>query len=98
MKSSVNDLVFQSMWVQSRATLGTSMAQFPGIASGARTRVESDIESVTLERDTRTGSSDEKSGAVGQCAEESPKIKETRWRGHPIDERIMKRNQPHSSV
>ena len=88
MKSSVNDLVFQSMWVQSRATLGTSMAQFPGIASGAQTRVESDIECVTQERGTRTGGSDERSGeAVGQCAEESPKIKGTRWRGHPIDER-----------
>ena len=67
------------MWVQSRAVPGMSMAQFSGIASGAPTRVESDIEFMAQERGRRTEGSDERPGeAVGQCAEESPKVKGTR--------------------
>ena len=88
MKSSVNDLIFQSMWVQNRAVPGTSMAQFPRIASGAQTRVDSDIECMTQERGTRTGNADASSGeAVGQYAEGSPKVKGTRWRELPIDDK-----------
>ena len=79
MKSNVNDLIFQSIWVQSRAVPETSLAQIASIASGAQTGVESDNECETHERGRRTGEPDDRPGeAVGQFAEESAKVKGTR--------------------